>query len=879
MRVRSVALLLPLLLAAGLVFVIAQTSPAAAQSTKPAPVCFEITPGWRICAPPVAAAAERAAAQSTGPVAACFEITAGWRICVFPGAAPAERTPAQPPGPCATGRAVPDAANNPGLVADCTALLAAKAALAGTATLNWDADQAIKAWDGVTLGGTPPRVTALDLAGWWLRGTIPPSLGDLSQLRRLYLQHTRLSGTIPPELGDLARLEELALSQNRLTGTIPPELGNLARLELLYLSANELSGPIPVELGDLGELRYLYLHLNRLTGQIPSALGNLDHLAHVWLAQNRLTGCLPRELTQVPLNDLDQLSLAPCDLRFTPVPSPAAPPTAGSVEPPTPPPPPPCRIVECIEPAPGAVERKIWELGETMDEDDYFPILFWSVHTWVTEGYRPVTPLYSPRAGWYPISLDDRWVLFEWLTMGGRNFWIDDEPFTLLLDRESGRTWRWPGDLLWARALSGEHILFQEHPDGEQAQPGNTHFALVTPSLDVVARFATAIGDPPAAVDLRDIRTALVAPDGGTVALLVEIGAGTTGRLPDRVQLVDVATGDTTLFFEPEPREGYYAWVGISEWRDGQQFAVTTTYSHRDWKQPRIVQMKIFDWAGTELVDGSCPGRLSPDGRHVAQQEGFPVWVKHVGFVQPVQPWASVVIADATSCEPILRVRSAYTIQSGWAGNWLSTGEGYVVGVAPHPETGRDFALVRVRPSPALIDLPPSPVPPPYYSYHRLGPWFAPFGGDRYFARPHVGVYDARLQRWMRPVNEDLWPDGWTSKGEVVQMASPYDPYEGGLVWLLVQPRLEFPPFSEDLSFRVVGAGACVELRRASGDSACLADGTPVTYAGGERVTFTDGESTDQDGGLAGNLNGLSLWVRTDEGVEGWIRTEHLAWR
>ncbi len=538
-----------------------------------------------------------------------------------------------------------------------------------------------------------------------------------------------------------------------------------------------------------------------------------------------------------------------------------------------PPLPPPCRVVECIEPAPGAVERKAWALGETMDEDDYFPILFWSVHTWVTEGYRPVTPLYSPRAMWYPISFDDRWVLFEWLTMGGRNFWIDDEPFTLLLDRESGRTWRWPGDLLWVRVLSGEHILFQEHPDGEAAQPGNTHFALVTPSLDVVARFATAIGDPPAAVDWRDIRTVLVSPDGGTVAL----------RLPDRVQLVDAATGDTTLFFEPEPREGYYAWVGISEWRDGQQFAVTTTYSHRDRKQPHIVQRKIFDWAGTELVDVSCPGRLSPDGRHVAWQEGSPVWIKHVGFVQPVRPWASVVIADAMTCEPILRVRSAYASQSGWTGRWLPSGDGFVVGVAPHPETGRDFALVRVRPSPALVDLPPSPVPPPYGSHHRIGPWFAPVGGDRYFARQHVGVYDAHLQRWMRPVNEDLWPDGWTSAGEVVQVASPYDPYEGGADWLLVQPTLEFPPFSEELTFRVVGAGACVELRRASGDRACLADGTPVTYAGAENVTPVAGlfpaDITDQDGGLDYDQEGLLLWVRTDGGLEGWIRTEHLAWR
>ena len=38
---------------------------------------------------------------------------------------------------CASDGAVPNAGNNPGLVSDCAALLAARDALAGTATLNW----------------------------------------------------------------------------------------------------------------------------------------------------------------------------------------------------------------------------------------------------------------------------------------------------------------------------------------------------------------------------------------------------------------------------------------------------------------------------------------------------------------------------------------------------------------------------------------------------------------------------------------------------------------------------------------------------------------------------------------------------------------------
>ena len=44
--------------------------------------------------------------------------------------------------------------NNPGLVADCETLLAARDTLKGSGTLNWSADTPIANWDGITVGGT-----------------------------------------------------------------------------------------------------------------------------------------------------------------------------------------------------------------------------------------------------------------------------------------------------------------------------------------------------------------------------------------------------------------------------------------------------------------------------------------------------------------------------------------------------------------------------------------------------------------------------------------------------------------------------------------------------------------------------------------------------
>ena len=72
---------------------------------------------------------------------------------------------------------MPDPANTPGLAADCTALLVAKDVLRGTATLNWSPATPIADWDGVTVGGTPPRVTELDLRDYGPTGRIPAELG------------------------------------------------------------------------------------------------------------------------------------------------------------------------------------------------------------------------------------------------------------------------------------------------------------------------------------------------------------------------------------------------------------------------------------------------------------------------------------------------------------------------------------------------------------------------------------------------------------------------------------------------------------------------------------------------------------------------------
>ena len=198
-------------------------------------------------------------------------------------------------GECSSGTAVENPDANPGLVADCDALLAARDTLKGDGILNWSAEVAIWEWFGVTVEGSPKRVTKLEIGRSTLNGQVAPELGRLSKLSVLSLSDNRLSGEIPSELGGLTNLEELSLSENRLTGAIPSSLGNLTALERLSLSDNRLSGEIPSQLGSLVNLDHLYLAENQLSGMIPTELGSLIALSNLSLNNNRLTGRIPSE--------------------------------------------------------------------------------------------------------------------------------------------------------------------------------------------------------------------------------------------------------------------------------------------------------------------------------------------------------------------------------------------------------------------------------------------------------------------------------------------------------------------------------------------------------------------------------------------------------
>ena len=199
---------------------------------------------------------------------------------------------------------------------------------------NWLSDEPIGTWYGVTTN-TDGRVTGLGLQRNTLKGSLPSTLGNLSELTRLDLHRNRkspfitpglppengLKGSPPASLGNLSKLKFLDLSQNGFT-SFPSSLGNLSSLTHLYIYDNEitslpsslgnlsslthlsafgldLSGSIPSWVGSLSSMQHLVLNKNGFTGQIPSSLGNLSSLTLLWLDDNSLTGSIPQSLTNL----------------------------------------------------------------------------------------------------------------------------------------------------------------------------------------------------------------------------------------------------------------------------------------------------------------------------------------------------------------------------------------------------------------------------------------------------------------------------------------------------------------------------------------------------------------------------------------------------
>ena len=118
------------------------------------------------------------------------------------------------------------------------------------------------------------NLVSLDLSYNYYSGSIPHSYITLSRVQGIALGWNLLTGTIPSYFGLFTNIGEngliegvdglLDMGGNSLVGTLPPELGNLSNLAFFYAYFNLLTGPIPDTYGNMLAISGFYLNVNSL---------------------------------------------------------------------------------------------------------------------------------------------------------------------------------------------------------------------------------------------------------------------------------------------------------------------------------------------------------------------------------------------------------------------------------------------------------------------------------------------------------------------------------------------------------------------------------------------------------------------------------------
>jgi hypothetical protein len=69
---------------------------------------------------------------------------------------------------------------------------------------------------------------------------------------------------------------------NKMTGTLPPALGNLTELRVLNLVGQNLYGPIPDSFAAMRGLEQFLVSNNKLSGTLPAFFSQLNKLRYEW---------------------------------------------------------------------------------------------------------------------------------------------------------------------------------------------------------------------------------------------------------------------------------------------------------------------------------------------------------------------------------------------------------------------------------------------------------------------------------------------------------------------------------------------------------------------------------------------------------------------
>ncbi|XP_031101768.1 receptor-like protein 43 [Ipomoea triloba] len=143
-----------------------------------------------------------------------------------------------------------------------------------------------------------PSLTRFSVSGNKFNGSIPPTIGDLSNLVFLDLSNNRFDGSIPPQIGKLRELQYLSLYHNNISGVVPYQIGNLQKVWFLDLGSNSyLEAPDNwSRVKSFPVLRHLSFAGNKFGPRFPDFILDCRNITHLDLSRNYLNGSIPESL-------------------------------------------------------------------------------------------------------------------------------------------------------------------------------------------------------------------------------------------------------------------------------------------------------------------------------------------------------------------------------------------------------------------------------------------------------------------------------------------------------------------------------------------------------------------------------------------------------
>lgn len=159
---------------------------------------------------------------------------------------------------------------------------------------NWLSNKSFSEWYGLYVDKTDESIiTGIILSANNLGGTLPASLGKLTNLTNIQIPFNSIEGTLPSEWYTLSKMYQQVIYNNKLHGTIPEIWKNMTAMKFFIGYDNAFTGTLPHYIGSHWQLQFLVAYNNKFNGTIPAGLQYCNFMIVLFINSNQLTGTIP----------------------------------------------------------------------------------------------------------------------------------------------------------------------------------------------------------------------------------------------------------------------------------------------------------------------------------------------------------------------------------------------------------------------------------------------------------------------------------------------------------------------------------------------------------------------------------------------------------